>query len=344
MNIKKIAFALMFSAVALTQQASAATSGACDATGVIMNYPISKFWLDVSVNGAAPVKVNFATQANTTFVAPATTFENGQTVSYTGTYDATGTFCNADTMTVMQTLVAEPSLSCSGVDQVITNAANVRAAILEIGGGPSNGGMAVQIAQNSTTIMAPLTASTFFAAGNLISFVGTMSAANLCVATAATISAPVVIVPDTTAPTITMNGTDMSLTVGDVYVDAGATCTDDIDTVCEVVTTSTVDTTVPGTYTVTYAATDVAGNVASPVIRTVTISAPVPTYTSTGKKVETTGVIAEVSSESIMVKGVVVRITSTAIVKGQLVLGKKVEYKGFLNTDGSVSATSVKLK
>lgn len=75
-------------------------SNQCSGTGVIMNYPTSLTLLDVSVNKAAPVKVAFAPQANTTFVAPATTFENGEIVSYSGFYDTTGVICNASYMTV----------------------------------------------------------------------------------------------------------------------------------------------------------------------------------------------------------------------------------------------------
>ena len=46
-----------------------------------------------------------------------------------------------------------PVVVCSGTDQVITNAVNVRGSILEIGGGPSNGGIAIQISQSTTTIV-----------------------------------------------------------------------------------------------------------------------------------------------------------------------------------------------
>lgn len=241
------------------------TPVSCSATGIIMNYPVSKFWLDVSVDGLAPVKVNFATQANTTFVSPATTFENGQTVSYTGTYDATGTFCNADTMTVTP--------------------------------------------------------------------------------------APVVVVPDTSAPVIVITGANVTLTVGDVYTDVGAVCIDDIDATCTVTTTSTVNTAVAGTYTVTYGATDVAGNITTPVVRTVTVLAPVVvspvTYTSTGKTVEATKqTITTVSSGSITVGSTVIRITATTVVKlsksKPLAVGTKIEYKGVINTDGSITATVIK--
>lgn len=191
--------------------------------------------------------------------------------TYTVTYSATDAVGNVATPVVRTVTVNPAPVACSATNEVITNAANVRAAIVEISGGPSNGGLAVQLFQNSTTIVPPLTTSTFFQVGNIISFDGVM-VGGICVTTSATVSAPA----DTAAPVITMNGGNASLTAGAIYVDAGATCTDNVDTTCMVNVVSTVDTTTAGTYTVTYSATDAAGNVATPVVRTVTVNlAPV---------------------------------------------------------------------
>jgi hypothetical protein len=151
-----------------------------------------------------------------------------------------------------------------------------------------------------------------------------------------------------------MIGTDVTLTTGTSYVDAGATCTDNVDATCTVTTTSTVDTTVAGTYTVVYSATDAASNVATQVVRTVTVDAPVvvpptPTYTSTGKKVEATKqVVTAVSVDTISIGTKIIRIVPTTVVKigyGKILsVGNKIEYKGVLNTDGSVTATSIKVQ
>lgn len=93
-----------------------------------------------------------------------------------------------------------------------------------------------------------------------------------------TIAAPVVpvipapiVVPDLTAPTITMNGLDdISLDFGSVYVDEGATAVDDIDANVTVESTGSVDTNIPGEYQIVYKAVDVAGNI-STASRTVTV-------------------------------------------------------------------------
>ncbi|QXP52978.1 DUF5011 domain-containing protein [Cellulophaga sp. HaHa_2_1] len=82
--------------------------------------------------------------------------------------------------------------------------------------------------------------------------------------------------PDTTAPIITRNGpASISLTVGDVYTDAGATANDDVDgdITSEIDIINLVDPDVAGTYTVTYNVSDAAGNDATEVIRTVVVSA-----------------------------------------------------------------------
>jgi outer membrane biosynthesis protein TonB len=87
---------------------------------------------------------------------------------------------------------------------------------------------------------------------------------------------PVLPVPDTTAPVISINGDNpASVVVGNVYTDAGATATDDVDTAVSVVSSGTVDTTIIGTYTITYTATDLAGNITT-ATRTVNVVALPP--------------------------------------------------------------------
>lgn len=79
---------------------------------------------------------------------------------------------------------------------------------------------------------------------------------------------------DRTVPVITLLGdTITSLTVGDAYVDAGATATDDVDgdITDEIVVNNPVDVNVVGDYTVTYDVVDTAGNHAVQVTRTVKV-------------------------------------------------------------------------
>jgi Domain of unknown function (DUF5011) len=83
--------------------------------------------------------------------------------------------------------------------------------------------------------------------------------------------------PDTTPPVITVLGANpLSLTVGTAYTEAGATCVDNKDPSCTVVTTGTVNTAAEGTYTITYTATDAAGN-ASSKTRNVNMATTTPT-------------------------------------------------------------------
>lgn len=80
-----------------------------------------------------------------------------------------------------------------------------------------------------------------------------------------------VTVVDTTAPVITLNGSDVSISAGDSYSDAGATANDIVDGSVVVVVGGSVDTGNAGSYTITYNATDSAGNAATEVTRTVTV-------------------------------------------------------------------------
>ncbi|MFP4844648.1 immunoglobulin-like domain-containing protein [Winogradskyella sp. PE311] len=87
----------------------------------------------------------------------------------------------------------------------------------------------------------------------------------------------VTVIPDTTAPVITLNGSaTVDLNVGESYTELGATATDNIDgdlTSSIVVAGDIVDTNTAGTYVVTYNVSDAAGNVATEVIRTITMIA-----------------------------------------------------------------------
>ncbi len=81
--------------------------------------------------------------------------------------------------------------------------------------------------------------------------------------------------PDTTAPVITLTGSNtVELAFNSDYVEAGASATDAVDGAVDVTISGAVDTSTAGIYTITYTATDVAGNEATPVTRTVTVIAP----------------------------------------------------------------------
>ncbi|WP_282055020.1 Ig-like domain-containing protein [Maribacter luteus] len=81
-----------------------------------------------------------------------------------------------------------------------------------------------------------------------------------------------------TDPEITLIGGDITLTVGDTYVEEGATAMDaeDLDISGDIVIdASAVDTNTAGSYQVTYNVTDSDGNPATEVLRTVTVNAVV---------------------------------------------------------------------
>ncbi|WP_221798682.1 DUF5011 domain-containing protein [Oceanobacter mangrovi] len=88
-----------------------------------------------------------------------------------------------------------------------------------------------------------------------------------------------VVVADTTAPVLTLLGAErIQLTVGDSYVDAGATAHDNVDGDIsgQIVVGNGVDTSVAGSYQVTYSVSDAAGNQAS-AYRTVVVARPADT-------------------------------------------------------------------
>jgi hypothetical protein len=83
-----------------------------------------------------------------------------------------------------------------------------------------------------------------------------------------------VAVADTTAPAIVLLGESaVEVELDASYEDAGATATDMVDGVVEVVTTGSVDTSAAATYTLTYTATDSSGNIAT-TTREVSVTEP----------------------------------------------------------------------
>ncbi|MBL7648259.1 MAG: DUF5011 domain-containing protein [Candidatus Hydrogenedentes bacterium] len=94
------------------------------------------------------------------------------------------------------------------------------------------------------------------------------------------VAAPVsrtVVVEDTTAPTVTLNGAEsLRLGCGEEFDDPGATAQDGCDSAPELQVAGTVDSAAPGDYTLSYSATDSSGNTSGAVIRTVTVEDRTP--------------------------------------------------------------------
>jgi hypothetical protein len=216
------------------------------------------------------------TAAGTSFLGGVITFATGEYVTFTGTVDGLGathatsmsvypavTFVNVLANAQATIAYAATNLMVSGTAPFTVMATGVPAGMTIDASGVLSG--------------TPTTAGVYSMTLAATDSIGNIGRRVLDITVDA---APVMLPPaDTTAPIITMNGTNITLTAGTSYVDAGATCTDNVDTTCTVVTTSTVNSAVVGTYTVTYSATDVAGNIATPVVRTVTVN-PVPDTTS----------------------------------------------------------------
>lgn len=93
-------------------------------------------------------------------------------------------------------------------------------------------------------------------------------------------------VADTTPPVITLKGAaSISLMVGDVYAEPGATAVDEVSGDVTVTITGTVDVNTAGTYSRTYTAVDDAGNESSKT-RTITVAEPPPPPPSTPTSTE----------------------------------------------------------
>jgi hypothetical protein len=287
------------------------------------------------------------TAAGTTFFGGVTVFATGEYVTFTGDVDAIGAV-HATQMSVYPVVSFATTLS-DGTESVPYTATN----LVVSGTAPfsvSASGVPLGMTVDASGVLSgtPSTSGTYTI---VISATDSMGNVGTGVVTLVIAPAPVVVIPDTTAPVITMNGGAVTLTAASLYSDLGATCTDNIDVTCTVTTVSTVNTAVPGNYTVTYSATDAAGNVATPVVRAVTVSVPpvvTPVIVSTGKSAEGNGKVTAFTQNTVTIGTTLVRITQTTVVRlnnnKPIAIGNSFEYKGVKNTDGSVTASTLKIQ
>jgi hypothetical protein len=278
------------------------------------------------------------TPAGTTFLGGVITFATGEYVTFTGTVDGLGAI-HATSMTVYPavTYVNVLANAQATVAYPVTN--------LMVSGTAPFAVMATGVPAGMTVDASGILSGTPTTAGVYsMTLAATDSIGNIG---RRTLNITVDAAPDTVAPVITMTGTNAVLTVGDVYVDAGATCTDNVDATCTVVTTGVVDTTIAGTYTVTYGATDVAGNIATPVVRTVTVN-PAPVVVTTSGA----GVVTSIGRNFLVINGglnAADHVFYTPTAAGTtffggvttFATGQYVTFTGTVDSIGSVSATSM---
>jgi hypothetical protein len=124
---------------------------------------------------------------------------------------------------------------------------------------PTNQDITVTASTNEGTLN---TTSHIFTANGSFDFVATDLAGNSSTTTVTITNI------DKTAPVITLNGGDMSLTIGQAFSDPGASTNDG----SAVTASGSVNTALAGIYLIRYSSTDSAGNVAKEVIRTVAVN------------------------------------------------------------------------
>ncbi len=183
-------------------------------------------------------------------ISVATTgFVDTQTIgTYTLTYIATDAASNTSTVTrtIIVPDVTAPAITVNG-DSTITVAQRSRYV--------EAGATAVDDIDGNVSVTTSSSIDTTIAGTYTITYTATDAANNTSTATRT------IIVPDSTAPIITLNG-DSTITVAqrNNYVDAGATALDDVDGNLNVTTSGSVDTRIAGTYTIDYTATDATSN------------------------------------------------------------------------------------
>lgn len=261
---------------------------------VVASTPVDTIAPVISLNGSAAVELMVGetyTDAGATAtdnvdttvtVTTTSTVDTTTAGSYTVTYNATDAAGNAATQ-VIRTVVVNPipnvaPIANAGTDQTVNEQTPVNLSGIGVDSDGTIATYAWTQVSGPTVTLSPLdqAQATFTApdvtADTELEFKLTVTDDDG--ATAEDEVKVLVKLVDSTKPVITLNGdATVELTVGDAYVDAGATATDDIDGSINVTTTGSVDTTTAGTYILTYNATDAAGNVADTLTRTVIVAA-----------------------------------------------------------------------
>ena len=187
------------------------------------------------------------------------------TISYTGTDPSGNTSSTTRTVNVVDTTA--PVITVTGTNPVTH----------ELGDTYTDAGASATDLSGSITVTTNGTVNDDAVGEYVLTYVATDPSGNTSTATRT------VNVVDTTAPVVTVTGTNpITVELGDTYSDAGATATD-LSGVVTVVTTGTVDADTVGSYTLTYTSTDPSGNAgtATRTVNVVDTTAPVVTVTGT---------------------------------------------------------------
>lgn len=239
----------------------------------------------IALLGDDPMQVSFGGTFNDPGTTVSDNMESGLTTHVSGsvntnavgdyllTYDASDSSGNAAisvTRTVQVVDTTAPSISLNGD------------AYPEIEAGDSFVDDGVSVSDNvdsSPTVTVTGTVDMTTTGSYTLDYYATDSSGNV----SATVHRYVDVI-DTTAPVITLLGDDpLTLTVGDSFVDPGATVSDNADASALVVTvTGSVDTSSVGSYILNYNVSDASGNDATPVTRTVTVVAATASAVTSG--------------------------------------------------------------
>jgi hypothetical protein len=220
--------------------------------------------------------------------------------SYVLTYTSTDASGNAGTATRTVTVVdtTAPVITITG-DNPATH---------ELGGAYTDAGATATDASGDVTVIANGDVNTDKPGSYVITYISNDASGNAGTATRT------VTVVDTTAPVVTVTGSDVTHELGGAYTDAGATATDASGDVT-VVTSGTVNVDKVGVYTLTYTSTDASGN-AGTATRTVTVvdtTAPVVTVTGSDVTHELGGAYTDAGATATDASGDVTVVTSGTV-------------------------------
>lgn len=308
----------------------------CSGTGVIVNYADTNSTVSVKKSSGTVSSFVIASTTSITFVAPATTFVNGEAISYSGWEDSVTSQCVSSFVTVAPAPLPVATLSASPTSVYVGSQSNLTAACTNADSASIDNGV-----------------GTFAAAtGGVKAVFPSMTTTYTLTCTGAggtsQKSVTVTAVPRPPLPTASLVATPSSITKGGastlsaVCTNATASSISGLGALLATGGSKVVAPTVTTTYTLT--CTGAGGSALSSA--KVTVGAVSSPSVSSALKAEGQGVVTAVTSTYAVIGGVRLTITPATVLKSEagpyISTGLSVEYKGVKNADGTITAISIK--
>ncbi len=308
----------------------------CSGTGVLVNYNDNDHTINVKKGNGVVSSFVTASTTSITFVAPATTFLNGEAISYSGWEDSITSQCVALFITVAPAPLPVATLTASPTSVYAGSQSNLTATCVDATSASIDNGVgAFAVAAGGVKAVFPSMTTTY-----TLTCTGAGGTAQKSVTVTAVPRPPLPTASLVATPSTIIKGGSSALSA--VCTNSTASSINGIGALLATGGSKVVSPTATITYTLTCTG---AGGSAFSSAKVTVGKASSPSVPS-GLKAEGQGVVTAVTSTYAVIGGIRLTVTPATILKSDagpfVSTGLNVEYKGVKNADGTITATSIK--